>query len=177
MAPILPDVGLDAWRNCPVCGTDVEPQDGGAKVKCAQCGYVHYAHSSVTASALVADAAGRLLLARRAIAPYKGRWDLPGGFVEEGEHPLAALRRELREETGLDIEPERFVGVWMDRYGEDGGGVHTLNLYWTARATGEPNAADDVSELAWFAPDEIPPHEELAFHMASVLDAWRQQHA
>jgi ADP-ribose pyrophosphatase YjhB (NUDIX family) len=172
--PILTHVALDAWKHCPVCGAGVEPADG--KVECAACGYVHYAHSSVTASALVVDGAGRLLLARRAIAPFRGRWDLPGGFVEEGEHPLDALRRELREETGLEVEPGRFVGVWMDRYGDDGDGVHTLNLYWTARAEGEPIAADDVAELAWFDPDDMPPGGELAFHMTSVLDAWRQQH-
>jgi ADP-ribose pyrophosphatase YjhB (NUDIX family) len=155
----------------------VEPEDEGAKVECNACGYVQYAHSSVTASALVVDPRGRVLLARRAITPYKDRWDLPGGFVHEGEHPLDALRRELREETGLEIEPERFVGVWMDRYGEHEDGEHTLNLYWTARATGEPIAADDVAELAWFSPDDFPSRDELAFHMASVLDVWRQQHA
>lgn len=170
-------MGLDAWRRCPVCGADVEPQDGGAKVECAACGFVEYAHSNVTASALVVDDAGRLLLARRANTPFQGKWDLPGGFLDEGEHPLDGLRRELREETGLDVHPERFVGIWMDRYGEDGGGEHTLNLYWTVRAEGEPAAADDVSEVAWFHPDELPSPEELAFHMPLVLDAWRQQHA
>ena len=45
-------------------------------------------------------------------------WDVPGGFLEEGEHPLDGLRRELREETGLEVEPVRFVGVWMDVYGD-----------------------------------------------------------
>jgi ADP-ribose pyrophosphatase YjhB (NUDIX family) len=177
MAPILPDVSLDAWRSCPVCAAGVEPQDGGAKVECAACGYVVYAHSNVTASALVRDDAGRLLLTRRAYAPFEGKWDLPGGFLNEGEHPLDAIRRELREETGLDVEPERFVGVWMDRYGEDGSGEHTLNLYWTARADGEPVAADDVSEVGWFAPGELPQPSDLAFHIPSVLDAWRNEHA
>jgi 8-oxo-dGTP diphosphatase len=170
-------VGLDARTTCPVCGAGVEPQDAGAKVECGACGFVYYAHSSVTACALVVDGAGRLLLARRANPPFEGKWDLPGGFVAEGEHPLDAVRRELREETGLDVEPERFVGVWMDRYGEHGSGVHTLNLYWTARAEGEPFAADDVSEVGWFAADALPRPAELAFHIPSVLDAWRNEHA
>jgi 8-oxo-dGTP diphosphatase len=135
-----------------------------------------YAHSSVAASALVRDETGRLLLTRRARAPYLGKWDLPGGFVHEGEHPLDAIRRELREETGLDVEPERFVGVWMDRYGEGGRGEHTLNLYWTARAEGDAVPADDVSEVGWFAPDELPRPAELAFHIPSVLDTWRDEH-
>lgn len=170
-------MGLEAWRNCPVCGAAVEAQDGGAKVECAACGYVQYAHSSVSASALVVDEAGRLLLARRARAPYQGKWDLPGGFVNEGEHPLDTIRRELREETGLEVEPEVFVGVWMDRYSEDGGGAHTLNLYWTARAKGEPVAADDVLEVGWFGPADLPQPAELAFHIPSVLERWRDEHA
>jgi ADP-ribose pyrophosphatase YjhB (NUDIX family) len=163
---------LEAWKHCPVCGFDVAPEDG--KLECPSCGYTHYAHSSITACALVLER-GRVLLARRAQEPFKNRWDLPGGFVGEGEHPLDALRRELREETGLDVEPGEFVGVWMDRYGD--GGEHTLNLYWTAKATGDPVAADDVSEVAWFAPEELPDTQELAFHIPSVLEAWRQQHA
>ena len=57
---------------------------------------------------------GRLLLGRRAFDPSVGLWDLPGGFLEENEHPLDALVRELREETGLEIEPQEFVGVWME---------------------------------------------------------------
>jgi ADP-ribose pyrophosphatase YjhB (NUDIX family) len=121
---------------------------------------------------------GRVLLARRAGEPFRGYWDLPGGFVDEGEHPLDGIRRELREETGLDVEPEDFVGVWMDRYGDAEDAHATLNLYWTARVLGgEAQAADDVTELAWFGPDELPPAEELAFHIAEVLATWRQQHA
>jgi 8-oxo-dGTP diphosphatase len=128
---------------------------------------------------VVVDDDGRVLLARRAGEPFRGRWDLPGGFLDEGEHPLDALRRELREETGLEVEPEDFVGVWTDRYGDAEDAHATLNLYWTARVVGggEAQAADDVSELAWFRRDELPPPGELAFHIADVLATWRQQHA
>ena len=64
----------------------------------------------------------------------------------------------------------------MDTYGDDEGAASTLNMYWTARVTGgEPEAADDVSELRWFAPDELP--GEYAFHIAEVISAWREQHA
>jgi len=76
-------------------------------------------------------------------------------------------------ETGVDIEPLEFYGAWPDRYGD--GGVWTLNLYWTARiASGEPEAADDVAEVRWFAPDEIPPSGEFAFeNTVVVLKAWK----
>ena len=67
------------------------------------------------------------------VDPSAGKWDLPGGFLDEEEHPLDCLRRELREEAGVEIEPLEFLGVWLDRYGGDGSAAATLNFYWTAR--------------------------------------------
>jgi 8-oxo-dGTP diphosphatase len=152
--------------------------EDGLRADCESCGFRAWATSKPTACAVVVDDAGRVLLARRAGPVFQGYWDLPGGFLDEGEHPFDGLRRELREETALEVEPEEFIGVWIDRYGDDEDAHATLNLYWTARVLGgEPQAADDVSELAWFAPDELPPPEQLAFHIAEVLAAWREQHA
>jgi 8-oxo-dGTP diphosphatase len=166
---------LDGWRYCPRCRAELLTRAGEAE--CPACGSVYYANPAPTASALVVDDAGRLLLARRAREPYLGLWDIPGGFLDEAEHPLEALRRELREETGLEVEPLDFFGAWMDVYGEGPGAQATLNLFWTARAGGgEPVPADDVDELAWFPPDELPPRGQIAFNqIASVLEAWRDQ--
>jgi ADP-ribose pyrophosphatase YjhB (NUDIX family) len=152
---------LHGWRVCPRCGTEVDVQDGRAA--CPACGSVYYAQSAPAVAALVTDDAGSYLLARRAIEPYLGLWDLPGGFLDEGEGPLAGLRRELREEAGVDVEPHDFLGAFVDGYG-DGGSPSVLNLVWRARIlAGEPVPADDVAELRWFAPHELPPPEECAF--------------
>ena len=163
---------LHGWRFCPRCTTSLEHGEG--RVSCPACGFVHYANSAPCACALVEDH-GRLLLARRAVEPYLGFWDVPGGFLEEHEHPLDGLHRELREETGLQVEPTEFLGVWMDWYGTDPSANATLNIFWRARVTGgELRAADDVSELAWFPPDGLPPPDQLAFTLLpSVLAAWR----
>lgn len=121
------------------------------------------------------DEQGRLLLARRGAEPHLGKWDLPGGFLEEGEHPLDALRRELREEAGVEIEPIELAAIEMDVYGSDDGAPWTLNLYWEARLlSGDPQPADDVSELRWFAPDELPADGEIAFeNVARVVSRFR----
>jgi ADP-ribose pyrophosphatase YjhB (NUDIX family) len=166
---------LVGWNHCPRCAADIE--NDGARVRCASCGFVAYAHSDPTASAFVLDDEGRVLLARRARDPDRGKWDAPGGFIEVDEDPLAALRRELREETSLEVEPEEFVGVWVDRYGDDTDAPSTLNLYWRARiVSGEPTPDDDVAELAWFPLDALPAAEELAFrNVAQALEALRSR--
>jgi len=167
---------LEGWTFCPRCRNPLAGD--GARLACPECGFVVYATSKPTASALCIDN-GRVLLARRSAAPFQGFWDVPGGFLEEGEDPLDGVCRELKEETGLEIEPERFFGIWMDRYGGDSTAEATLNLYWTARVVGgEAAPADDVSELRWFARDELPGADELAFeNVPLVLAAWRDEHA
>jgi 8-oxo-dGTP diphosphatase len=105
---------------------------------------------------------GRVLLVRRAVAPARGAWDVPGGFIERGETAEAAARREAREELGVDVRIERFIGTFPDTYGVE---RHpSLNIYYAARlrrrnATVRP--ADDASGFQWFAFDRLP--RRLAF--------------
>jgi mutator protein MutT len=166
---------LDGWRHCPVCATAVEPESG--RFECPECGFVAFAHSMPTASAVVDDGRGAVLLSRRAHDPAAGKWDLPGGFLEEGEHPLDCVRRELREEAGISLADEELLGIWMDRYEYRGRDVATVNVYYGARvADGTPEPSDDVAELRWFRLDEIPV-ADLAFeHITDVLSTWRMRH-
>ena len=163
---------LDGWRHCPRCASEIAHANG--RVECVDCGFVHWAHSSPAVSALVSDADGSVLLARRAHEPDAGLWDAPGGFLEEGEDPLDGIRRELLEETGLTVEPGAFVGAFMDTYGERPEAPHVLNLVWEATVTGgEEHAADDVTELRWFPREALPPEGEFAFRwLAPSLRAW-----
>jgi ADP-ribose pyrophosphatase YjhB (NUDIX family) len=164
---------LDEWRHCPRCGAPVEPADD--QMVCGACHYVAYANPAPAACAICVDDDGRVLLTRRAWEPYAGMWDLPGGFLGEDEHPLDALRRELGEETGLQVEPTRWFGAFMVTYGDGPGALWVLNLVWEARVTGgEPRAADDVAELRWFAADELPAREQIAFaNTVEALRRWR----
>lgn len=166
---------LDGWKFCPRCRAELRREEEN-KVECPDCGFITYGGSKPTASGLVLDGDGRVLLSRRGSEPFAGKWDFPGGFLEEGEDPVEGLRRELSEEAGVQIEPLEFAGAWTDVYGPRG--VCTLNLYWTARIVeGQPQPADDVEEFRWFAPDEVP-EQELAFaHLPEVLSTLRNEHA
>ena len=155
---------LDGWRFCPICGEAIEKRED--RVECPACGYVGYANAVPGAEAVCLDTDGRVLLGRRANDPGAGLWDLPGGFLHEDELPVNGLRREVREETGLELELVEFLGHWLEPYD----GRIVLCLAWTAQASGDARAADDLVELRWFERDELPPPGELAFtHDPDVL--------
>ena len=97
---------------------------------------------------------GGVLLCRRAAEPFRGTWDLPGGFLEAGERPERGLRRELREELGAGVRSARFLGFEIDRYGA--GGAPVLGLVFEVRLRGRIRARSDVSEVRWFRWDAIP---------------------
>jgi 8-oxo-dGTP diphosphatase len=117
---------------------------------------------------------GRVLLVRRAFEPFAGWWDVPGGFLDAGEHPVDAVKRELKEETGLEIEPTRLVGVYMDTYGDGPDADDTMNLYYECEVVGgDLRPGDDALEIGWFGPDALP--SEIAFDNGrAVLEDWRQ---
>jgi 8-oxo-dGTP diphosphatase len=103
----------------------------------------------VVGAAIVRD--GRLLAARRTTPPEAaGRWELPGGKVELGEDPAAALVREIAEELGCVVA----VDLWLD--GESPiGTAHVLRAAVCSMASGEPRAGDDHDELRWLGPDQL----------------------
>ena len=161
---------LDTWRFCPRCGAGLEP--GTGNTRCTACGEIYWANPVPAVQGLVVES-DRVLLGRRGIEPSRGKWDIPGGFIAETEHPLDALRRELVEETGLDVEPVRFLLATLDPYL----GRTVLGLTWLARVVGgEERAGDDLVALRWFGRDELPPASEIAFvGQTLVLRAWHEQ--
>lgn len=103
---------------------------------------------TVSAAAVVTNDKGQVLLLNHILRPDSG-WGIPGGFVDRGEQPEATLRREIREETGLelkDVRPYRTRTL----------GRH-IEVIFTARGVGEPQVMSrEISELAWFDVDKMP---------------------
>jgi 8-oxo-dGTP diphosphatase len=101
------------------------------------------------AGAVVRDASGRLLLVRRAHEPAIGKWSLPGGRIEPGETPAHAAAREVREETGLEVEIGELlqtVDIW---------GGYRVHDFAATVLGGQLRAGDDASDVRWCAPDEV----------------------
>ena len=99
--------GMRDWRHCPRCAAELErpcPQgDDEERLRLPRVRARALREPAPTASAIVVDDAGRVMLARRGIEPFRGMWDMPGGFMRPGEDGEEAARRELEEETGLEI--------------------------------------------------------------------------
>ncbi len=113
-----------------------------------------------------------ILLVRRDSPPFEGQWATPGGFVEIDEPIETAARRELREETGLEVEEIEEFGVFGTP-GRDPRGRIVAVAHWALidRSEASIEAASDAREAQWFACDDLP---ELAFdHDALVADARR----
>ena len=120
-----------------------------------------------------------MLLARRAYPPWKDGWGAPGGFCEVGEHPIETAEREVLEETGLRVQVDAYLGVWVDAYADDpeepGATVINVAYYRASSLGGDENAFDrrEVSELRWFDWDELPPDLVPPGTLVAVLGAAR----
>ena len=151
----------DRKRYCPFCGGPLcaRRADGRDRLYCEAEGRFLYENPVPAATALVIDPGGRILLVRRSREPGLGEWALPGGFVENGESPAAAARRELEEETGIRGDGAELIEVIY----QESEFYRTALLiigYRFAVFEGEPSAGDDADEVGFFAPAELPP---LAF--------------
>lgn len=171
------------YRYCPRCATPLEPYEGHPyRRRCPACEWIYWGNAKPTACALVerAGPAGpEVLLVRRAIEPALGKWDIPGGFIDLHEGAEEAMCRELLEETGLVVEAQGILGIWPDEYPYGDELQRTLNIVYRATAPvgATPYAADDASEVAWFAASALPPADELAFaSCVAALQQWQVAH-
>ena len=107
-------------------------------------------------SALIEDG-GRVLLVKRARAPFARYWSLPGGHVEAGETMAEAVVREVREETGIEVGDLRQID-FAEIIRRDGGGKFSyhfvLVVFAGRRLSGDAIAADDADEVCWANADE-----------------------
>jgi 8-oxo-dGTP diphosphatase len=107
------------------------------------------------------DGRAKLLLIERKHEPFKGRWALPGGFIEMDEDLPAAAARELAEETGLRDVPLEQLGAWGRPGRDPRGRTVTIAYFGIAHDNWEKvQAADDAASVQWFDIDELP---EMAF--------------
>ena len=134
------------YRSCPHCGSDF------------------YTNPRPCNAIIITDVNGRVLLTKRAFDPGKGKWDLPGGFIDCEETAEESVRREAQEELGVELDDIKYMNSGYDRYVFKGMNYHTLGFVFTAKIRGAeaPQPHDDVSEIRYFSREEID-MDALAF--------------
>lgn len=171
---------VELFRFCPRCGA-ARPADNHARspLRCGGCEFVFYFNPTVAAAAFVSDDAGRVLLIRRAKEPAAGKLGVPGGFIDFGESAEEGLRREVREEVGLELDRVRFLVSFPNLYAYRGVTYPVVDLYFSARAVSPEQARplDAVAAVEWRPPADIP-DDEIAFpSMRVALRALLEQQA
>ena len=158
---------LIKFTHCPVCGSEAFVVNNVKSKRCSHCGFVYYANpSSATAAFIVRG--GSLLVARRAKDPARGTLDLPGGFVDMDETAEEGMRREIREETGLEVSRLQYLFSLPNLYDYSGMTIHTLDMFYRVDIADDavPVAADDAAELLWVPLSEVRP-ELFGLHSVS----------
>jgi 8-oxo-dGTP diphosphatase len=148
------------FRFCPRCATELELRGGEGpdpdRPTCPSCGFVYYLNPTPTVQAWI-DRDGSFLALRRNEEPLKGLWNMPGGFVEAGEGGPEAIRREVLEETGLDIEPLELIGIFPSTYGGDPDDMPIFDVAYLCLLNGGAlEVSEESSEAKWFPLAEFP---------------------
>lgn len=103
---------------------------------------------TVSAAAIITNSEGKVLLLNHILRPHS-TWGIPGGFIEAGEQPETAIRRELREETGLELDDLTLIRVrTIDRH---------IEVLFRARGIGTAEIKSrEITDLGWYSPNEMP---------------------
>ncbi len=150
----VPFSPTEPYRFCPADGTRLEDPRPSGGATCPLCGRSWYRNSAPAVGAVIVRD-GKALVTVRAREPEKGRLDLPGGFVEVGEHPADGLVREVREELGVEAEVLGTpVLLATHTYGEDGNWVLAIGFRVRLKG-GEIRPTDDVAEVRWVSVEEL----------------------
>ena len=166
------------FRCCPSCGAALTSA-GACPLVCAACGFAYYFNPAVSAAGLLLRDDGQALFIRRGHDPGRGRLALVGGFVDAGETPEGALRREVREEVGVELDAIHYLGSQPNTYAYRGVTYHVVDLIFIGRlaAASVPRAMDGVESIEWHDPLALDPARLAFASMTWALATFQRQRA
>lgn len=162
---------LTLFRFCPVCGSAHFEIHNFKSKHCADCGFTYYANPCSATAAFIVNDRDELLVVRRAKEPARGTLDLPGGFCDMQETVEEGMRREIKEETGLDVGQMEYLFSSPNVYQYSGMGVHTLDMDFLVRVHGDVpivRAADDAADARWIPLGQVNSDD---FGLTSIRNA------
>ena len=153
-------------KYCPACATPLVSKEvaGRQRPVCPECDRVVYYDPKVAATCIV-EREGQVLMVCRGVQPGIGLWSIPGGYVDRGEVVEEAAVREVQEETGLDVEVVRLLGLYSEP------GQPVIVAAFAARETGGVlTVGPEILDVGFFPTDNLPP---LAFPRdQAILQLW-----
>jgi NADH pyrophosphatase NudC (nudix superfamily) len=150
------------YKFCPRCKSEFSKKHNNL-FECPNCGFHLYINPKPTNALILENDEGQFLLVQRKYEPKKGMWDTPGGFVDLKETVVESLRREIKEELGLEIKEPKYFGNYWSYYPYQGINYQTLLFVYTAKYKGEKiQTLDDVAAVKFFDLKNFP-YEIIAF--------------
>ncbi len=161
---------------CPHCGSPCFTCKSEKEFRCEACGFDFFTNSACAVAAIIVKNQ-QIMLVRRAVNPWKGMLDLPGGFVDPGEGAEEALRRELKEELGIEVSDMRYYRSAANRYLFSNYMVMTTDLSFIVEVDAENfDAKDDIDSIEWYDINAIPLEKVAAESIRKILAEFQQNH-
>jgi ADP-ribose pyrophosphatase YjhB (NUDIX family) len=146
----------DAYKYCPKCGGKLQPEKENY-LTCQSCGFHLFINCSLGIGIIIENENGEILLTKRKIEPGKGSWDIPGGFIQPNETLEEGAKRELREELGIEIEIDKYIGTYPHTYVFQDIAIPMQDIFLRATiVSGVPEPNDDVEDFRYFSKDNLP---------------------
>lgn len=156
------------FKFCPTCSNILQskPIERENRQLCSKCGFILWNNPKPTTS-IILEKTGKILLLQRLDEPFKGYWVLPGGYVEYNEEPTVTIKREAKEETGLDVTVDNIVSVYLIDTDPRG---NSIDIVYSGKIVGGELKLKEHSKSQFFSPDNLP--DLIAYKHREVITKW-----
>lgn len=146
--------------------------DGRKRLICQKCGWIHYENPLPVAACIAINKEGKILITKRNLEPGKNRWALPGGFIESNETSEKACLRELKEETAVEGEIIRLVGVYVQKTRKYGS-LFVIG-YVVRVLKGNISVNSELKEAKFVSRKDLP-HIPFSTHRMMIEEAYKDE--
>lgn len=157
------------YSYCPWCKAELVEEiiDHKTRRRCSECQFVYYKNPVPAAGGFIVED-GKVLMVKRKYPPREGYWSFPAGFMEWGETPANCCIREVKEETGLDVEVTSSFKVYSGS--DDPRTRAVLIMYLVKVIGGKLRPGDDAGELRFFPFDKLPENIAFESHIRALAE-------